>query len=115
MVRRYIPPSTPHTRTIGRHGAAVIVVVTWHPDAPATMTSGNRSSRRPQGAAGMTRRNVSPFGGYTLRVDTEWKWKVKDEIIEFFLILQAGLPIDDNCLFQKIEPFSEVKFKVSIM
>ena len=27
-------------------------------------------------------------------------------------IVQAGLPMSDNCLFQKIEPFSEVKFKI---
>ena len=29
--------------------------------------------------------------------------------------IQAGLPIDDNCLFERNEPFSEVKFKISNM
>ena len=35
------------------------------------------------------------------------------EVMRFLTrIEQAGLPIDDNCLFQKIKPISEVKFKI---
>ena len=34
---------------------------------------------------------------------------VEDDLVDE---VQAGLPLADNCLFSKIEPFSEVKFKI---
>ena len=39
----------------------------------------------------------------------------KSVILRYVLQVQAGLPIDDNCLFEENEPFSEVKLKISNM